>query len=214
MTASDLDAVAVDRALRPSRRRRARACSISPPGADATRAASRARGAASSPSTAMPMRSPPWRARRHRDARVRSRSRTRGRSKASASTRSSYVTTCTGRCSRTCARRWRADGVLLYETFAMGNEAFGRPTNPDFLLCRDELLDDRGRAAAPDRRGIRTGRVGPWRAPRGRAAAGSRRCRAGHGRRCWRRPNHYRLANRPAAIGSPRPPGTERPQET
>lgn len=33
-----------------------------------------------------------------------------------------------------------ADGVLLYETFAMGNEAYGRPTNPDFLLCRDELL--------------------------------------------------------------------------
>jgi SAM-dependent methyltransferase len=33
-----------------------------------------------------------------------------------------------------------ADGVLLYETFAMGNEAFGRPTNPDFLLCQDELL--------------------------------------------------------------------------
>jgi SAM-dependent methyltransferase len=32
------------------------------------------------------------------------------------------------------------DGVLLYETFAMGNEAHGRPANPDFLLCRDELL--------------------------------------------------------------------------
>ena len=32
------------------------------------------------------------------------------------------------------------DGVLLYETFAMGNELHGRPTNPDFLLCRDELL--------------------------------------------------------------------------
>jgi SAM-dependent methyltransferase len=32
------------------------------------------------------------------------------------------------------------DGVLLYETFAMGNEAYGRPVNPDFLLCRDELL--------------------------------------------------------------------------
>lgn len=31
-------------------------------------------------------------------------------------------------------------GALLYETFAMGNEAFGRPANPDFLLCRDELL--------------------------------------------------------------------------
>ncbi|MCC6194614.1 MAG: class I SAM-dependent methyltransferase [Burkholderiales bacterium] len=32
------------------------------------------------------------------------------------------------------------DGVLLYETFAMGNETYGRPANPDFLLCRDELL--------------------------------------------------------------------------
>jgi len=32
------------------------------------------------------------------------------------------------------------DGVLLYETFARGNEAYGRPTNPDFLLERDELL--------------------------------------------------------------------------
>jgi SAM-dependent methyltransferase len=31
------------------------------------------------------------------------------------------------------------DGVLLYETFAMGNEAYGRPANPEFLLCRDEL---------------------------------------------------------------------------
>jgi len=32
------------------------------------------------------------------------------------------------------------DGVLLYETFAQGNEAFGRPRNPDFLLAPDELL--------------------------------------------------------------------------
>ena len=32
------------------------------------------------------------------------------------------------------------DGVLLYETFAAGNEAFGRPSNPDFLLRVDELL--------------------------------------------------------------------------
>jgi SAM-dependent methyltransferase len=32
------------------------------------------------------------------------------------------------------------DGVLLYETFAIGNEAYGRPANPDFLLRRDELL--------------------------------------------------------------------------
>jgi SAM-dependent methyltransferase len=32
------------------------------------------------------------------------------------------------------------DGVLLYETFARGNEAYGRPSNPDFLLRKDELL--------------------------------------------------------------------------
>lgn len=31
-------------------------------------------------------------------------------------------------------------GVLLYETFARGNEAFGRPSNPDFLFAPDELL--------------------------------------------------------------------------
>jgi SAM-dependent methyltransferase len=33
------------------------------------------------------------------------------------------------------------DGVLLYETFAVGNEAFGRPSNPAFLLREDELLE-------------------------------------------------------------------------
>lgn len=32
------------------------------------------------------------------------------------------------------------DGVLIYETFARGNEAYGRPSNPDFLLERGELL--------------------------------------------------------------------------
>ena len=31
-------------------------------------------------------------------------------------------------------------GVLLYETFMEGNEAFGHPRNPDFLLRRDELF--------------------------------------------------------------------------
>lgn len=31
-------------------------------------------------------------------------------------------------------------GVLIYETFAQGNEAYGRPVNPDFLLQRGELL--------------------------------------------------------------------------
>ncbi|OAN53203.1 SAM-dependent methyltransferase [Paramagnetospirillum marisnigri] len=31
-------------------------------------------------------------------------------------------------------------GLLLYETFALGNEVFGRPRNPDHLLERGELL--------------------------------------------------------------------------
>lgn len=31
-------------------------------------------------------------------------------------------------------------GVLIYETFAQGNEVFGRPSNPDFLLAPGELL--------------------------------------------------------------------------
>ncbi len=35
-----------------------------------------------------------------------------------------------------------ADGaVLIYETFAVGNEAFGKPSNPDFLLRPGELLE-------------------------------------------------------------------------
>lgn len=32
-------------------------------------------------------------------------------------------------------------GVLIYETFALGNERYGRPANPDFLLQPGELLD-------------------------------------------------------------------------
>ena len=32
------------------------------------------------------------------------------------------------------------DGALLYETFAAGNEAHGRPSNPAFLLAPGELL--------------------------------------------------------------------------
>lgn len=30
-------------------------------------------------------------------------------------------------------------GILIYETFGAGNEAFGRPRNPDFLLAAGEL---------------------------------------------------------------------------
>ncbi|MGH6903634.1 MAG: class I SAM-dependent methyltransferase [Geminicoccaceae bacterium] len=32
-------------------------------------------------------------------------------------------------------------GMLLYETFALGNAAYGRPSNPDFLLKPGELLE-------------------------------------------------------------------------
>jgi SAM-dependent methyltransferase len=35
----------------------------------------------------------------------------------------------------------RPDGVLIYETFAVGNEAFGKPSNPAFLLAPGELLE-------------------------------------------------------------------------
>lgn len=38
-------------------------------------------------------------------------------------------------------------GVLLYETFAEGNAALGRPRNPDFLLRHGELLRH---CASPD----------------------------------------------------------------
>lgn len=34
-----------------------------------------------------------------------------------------------------------ADGVLIYETFALGNERFGKPSNPAFLLRPGELLE-------------------------------------------------------------------------
>lgn len=32
-------------------------------------------------------------------------------------------------------------GVLIYETFASGNARYGKPSNPDFLLNRGELLE-------------------------------------------------------------------------
>ena len=33
------------------------------------------------------------------------------------------------------------EGVLIYETFSRGNEAYGRPSNPEFLLDPGELLE-------------------------------------------------------------------------
>jgi len=37
-------------------------------------------------------------------------------------------------------RALRPGGILIYETFARGNERYGRPSNPDFLLEPGELL--------------------------------------------------------------------------
>ncbi|MDQ1923789.1 class I SAM-dependent methyltransferase [Massilia pseudoviolaceinigra] len=37
-------------------------------------------------------------------------------------------------------RSLAAGGLLIYETFACGNEEFGRPSNPAFLLHEGELL--------------------------------------------------------------------------
>jgi SAM-dependent methyltransferase len=35
----------------------------------------------------------------------------------------------------------KPQGVLIYETFMLGNERFGRPSNPEFLLRPGELLE-------------------------------------------------------------------------
>ncbi len=43
-------------------------------------------------------------------------------------------------------------GLLIYETFAIGNESFGKPSNPDFLLRPGELL-----------RAVQQGAAGDWR---------------------------------------------------
>jgi SAM-dependent methyltransferase len=40
-------------------------------------------------------------------------------------------------------------GILLYETFAVGNESYGRPSNPAFLLRPGELLDVVARGGRP-----------------------------------------------------------------
>jgi SAM-dependent methyltransferase len=55
----------------------------------------------------------------------------------------------------------RAGGVLIYETFAAGNEQYGRPGNPAFLLRPNELLEsvaplaviafEQGRVSRPKR---------------------------------------------------------------
>ena len=42
---------------------------------------------------------------------------------------------------REMSRALRPGGVLIYETFAAGNERYGRPRNPEFLLQPGELLE-------------------------------------------------------------------------
>ncbi|MFN0162150.1 MAG: SAM-dependent methyltransferase, partial [Burkholderiales bacterium] len=51
-----------------------------------------------------------------------------------------------------------AGGVLIYETFAIGNELLGKPSNPLFLLRRGELLD-LARASGLTVLGFESGRV-------------------------------------------------------
>jgi hypothetical protein len=38
-------------------------------------------------------------------------------------------------------RALAADGILIYETFAQGNERYGKPSNPQYLLRPGELLE-------------------------------------------------------------------------
>ena len=35
----------------------------------------------------------------------------------------------------------KVGGIVIYETFAIGNEKFGKPSNPHFLLKENELLE-------------------------------------------------------------------------
>ena len=158
-------ALAVDRALRAARRAAARACSTSPPGAAGTRASSPRRGAsvvavdrdadalaalagvARVETRVLDLEAGAWPLARRALRRDR-----RRQLPAPAAVR------------RDCSTRCRDDGVLLYETFAAGNEAYGRPSNPDFLLRRDELLID-ARARPPDRG--RPSSKGSRRAPTG-----------------------------------------------
>ena len=43
------------------------------------------------------------------------------------------------------AESLQENAILLYETFMIGNERYGKPSNPDFLLQPGELLDAFGK---------------------------------------------------------------------
>ena len=166
--------------------RRARACSTSPAATAATRAASPAR-----------------RARRRRRPRRRRRSRcigdvagietrqARPRGGGLAARRRAlrrdrrHATTCIGRCSRICSQALADDGVLLYETFARGNEAYGRPVESGFPAASRASFC----AVARQRRltvvAFEQGVASTRRARRRRAATGRGRPRPRRGlRRC------------------------------
>ena len=52
----------------------------------------------------------------------------------------SSPTICGGRCFPSLLQSVAAGGVLIYETFAAGNETVGKPSRPEFLLQPGELL--------------------------------------------------------------------------
>ncbi len=70
-------------------------------------------------------------------------------------------------------------GVLLYETFTLGNEVFGRPSRPDFLLQPGELMRncaqldviayENGHLSDPTRQVQRIAAVRPMAQPHGMA---------------------------------------------
>jgi len=75
----------------------------------------------------------------------------------------------------------REGGVLVYETFARGNESYGKPSNPAFLLAPGELLEvalqgglqvvayEHGVTDSPKPAVVQ--RLAAWRAPAGAPAA-------------------------------------------
>ena len=46
-------------------------------------------------------------------------------------------------------KNWCESSLLFYETFSVGNDKYGIPRNPDFLLKEKELLDIFGKELIP-----------------------------------------------------------------
>lgn len=70
------------------------------------------------------------------------------------------------------------DGALIYETFARGQEAYGRPTRPEFLLDPGELIERvRGRLTVVAYEEGRVERAGGHAVLQRLAALGDRRAR-------------------------------------